>query len=133
MGYLDRMVQYILAVAGSKTQPAQKLHDLGMQAMNAGFEGRPFALGLDGCFHFLFRTLHHFLNAGGMDTPVHNQFFKGKPCDFSSDRIKTGHGDGFRRIVYNQINTGQCFQSSYISSFSADNSALHFIVWQVDY
>ena len=50
-------------------------------------------------FHFSLRFLHHLFNPCRMNTSIHNQFFKRNPSHFTTNWIKTGQNNRFRRIA----------------------------------
>ena len=68
-----------------------------------------------------------------MNTPISNQFFQCNPGYFTTNRIKTRQDDSFRRIVDDQIYTGQCFNGPDITAFTPDDTAFHFIIGQCHY
>ena len=78
-------------------------------------------------FHLLAHFSHHFLNTCRVNTTVGHQLVKGKACNLTAHRIKTGKNDGFRSIVHNDFNTCSGFQSTDITSFATDDAALDFI------
>ena len=65
-----------------------------------------------------------------MDTAIGNQFFQSNAGDFTAYGIKARQDDRFRRIVDDEIDAGQRFNSPDIASFTADDAAFHFIVQQ---
>ena len=77
--------------------------------------------------NFIFGEFYRFFNFGRMDPSVSNQFFHGNFGNFSSDRIKTGNDNRFRRIINNNFNTSESFQRFDISSFASDYPAFYFI------
>ena len=130
IGHFQRVVQHILAIAGAVTQAPQQLDQLRMDAVDAGFNDGALAFLLNGLLHFPAGLFHHFLNAGGVDAAVGNQAFQGNPGNLTAHRLKAGQGNGFRRVVDNQINAGESFNGANIPAFPANNPALHFIVGQ---
>ena len=102
-----------------------------MQIVNTHFEGGLFALFLDGCVDFLLCFFHHLFDSGRMNTAVHNELFQCNSGDFSSDRIEAGKNHCLRCVINDQIHAGQGFNGADVSSFTSDDSSLHFIVRQV--
>ena len=105
---LDGVLQHVLAVAGAVMQAAQQLHQLGMQAADAGLQARrarPRRLMM--AVHLAAGLLHHLLDVGGMDAAVGDELFQRQPRDLAADRLEAGDGDGFGRIVDDEIDTGQ--------------------------
>ena len=79
-------------------------------------------------FHFSLRFLHHLFNSCRMNTSIHNQFFKRNPSHFTTNWIKTGQNNRFRRIVNNKVNPSHCLEGSNIPALSTDNSSFHFVI-----
>ena len=123
--------QYILTIACAVFQFTQQLDQFGMQTIDTSVEGCCFAFFSDRCFHFFSGFFHHFLDTGRMNTAVYDQFFQSQSCDFSSDRIETGQDNCFGCVIDDQIDTSQCFQSTDVSAFTADDTAFHFIIRQL--
>ena len=86
--HLNGVAQHILAVAGTVMQAAQHFHQLRVQPAHAGFKGGALAFGFDNGIHFTFGFLHHFLNAGGVDTSVGYELFKRYTRDLAAYGIK---------------------------------------------
>ena len=104
-----------------------------MNPVNAEFQGRRLSLFLDGVIDFFSALLHHFFNPCRMNTSVYNELFQGNPCNFSPNRVETGKNDRLRCIINNQFHTGKLLQCPDISSLTADDSPLHFIVRKLYY
>ena len=122
------VIQHILAVTCAITHAAEQLDNFGVQVMNAGFQHGAFAFGFDCCIDFALSFGNHFLDSGRVNPPVLNQLFKGKPCNFTANGIKTGYGNGFRCVINNQIAPGKSFDAADVTSFTADDAAFHLIV-----
>ena len=125
------MVQHVLTIAGAVAQTTDQLHQLRMDAVDANLDQCTFALLLNGGFYLTASLFNHFLNACGMDSSVSHQFFQCHTGNFPANRFKAGNSDGFRRIIDDQINAGERFNRADISTFSADDPTLHFIIWQL--
>ena len=130
MGHLDGVLQHILAVAGAVMQAAQQLLQLRMHASHAGFQSSTLALGADDSVHLPAGLLHHFLNVGGMDTAVGNELLQRQAGHLAAHRLEAGHGDGLRRIVDDQIGTGERLQCADVAALAADDTALHLVIGQ---
>ena len=70
-------LQDVLAIAGAVAQAASSLDQLRMNAVDAGLERSPLAFALDDLLNLTASLVHHFLNAGRMDTAVNDQLFQG--------------------------------------------------------
>ena len=132
MGNLNGMLQDILSITGAVTHAAQQLNQLRMQAMDAGLQNGTFTFLLDDLFHLAAALFDHFFDAGRMNPSVNNQLFQCQACNFTANRIKAGQRDCLRRIINNEINTGQSFQCADIAAFTANDTALHLIIRQRD-
>lgn len=85
----------------------------------------------DGFFYFLLCLLYDFFDSCRMDTAIDDQLFKGNTCYLTAYRIEAGQYDRFRRIIDDQLDTGQLLQCPDVSSFTANDSTLHFIIRQL--
>ena len=73
----DGMLEHVLAVAGAVAKTAQQLDQFGMDAMLTGLEHGLLAGLPDLVLHLLAGLFHALFDAGGMDSPVHDQFLDG--------------------------------------------------------
>ena len=122
------MIEHVLTVACAVFQSAEELDNFGRKSVYARFERGVLACRLYGRFDFSARLFNSLLNACRMNTAVGNESFKGEPCDFSSYRVKAGKRYRLRRIVDYE---GAPREGSYpvnVSSLSADDSSLRFVV-----
>ena len=67
-----------------------------------------------------------------MNTSVLNQLVQSQAGDFTANRIKAGQDDGFRRVIYNDFNTGSRFQSTDITSFATDDTTFDLIRFDME-
>ena len=131
MGYLDRVLQYILSIAGAVFQFPQQLYQFGMQPIDTCIKGCRLAFLADCGFHFFSCLFHHFLDTGRVYTSIYNQLFQCQSCNLSPDGIKPGENDCLRRVVNNQVNACQCFQGANVSALTTDDTSLHLIIGQL--
>ena len=131
-GDLYGMAEYVLTVACAEAESAEQLDKLVIYTVNAGFEGSLFAFLLDDAFNFFFAFFNHFLNAGGMDSSVGNELFEGKTRDLASYGVKCGNRDCLGCVVDYEVDSGKSFDRTYISALTTYDSALHFVVRQVN-
>ncbi len=62
------------------------------------------------------------------DVCVHQQqAFQGKACNFTPYWVKAAQRDGFRSVIYYQVDSGKRFKGPYVAAFSADYSSLHLV------
>jgi hypothetical protein len=57
IGDFNRVIEYILTVAGTVAKPSEDFDKLGMKSMHACFKGCAFSLGAEICFHFFLNFL----------------------------------------------------------------------------
>ena len=132
VGHFDGVIQHVLAVAGAVAHAAQKLDQLGIEAVDIGLKHGTLAFGLDGGIDLALGFGHHFLDAGGVDTAVLNQLFQRKTRNFPADRVKAGNCDGLGGVVDNQVAAGQRLDAANVAAFAADDAALHLVVGERD-
>ena len=130
MGDFDGMVQHVLTVTGAVMHPAKQLDFLWVQAVDVGLQYSPFPFCLDDLFHLAFGLLHHLLDAGRVDAAVGDEPFQCDAGDFPTDGVIAGDGDGLRRVVDDQLCSGEGFQSADIAAFPTDDPALHLVIGQ---
>ena len=130
VGNLDRVGQHVLAVAGAVTHPAQQLDELLVDAVDAGLEDGAFALLLDDGLHLPLGLFHRLLDAGGVDAAVGDKLFQGQAGNLPADGVKAGQGDGFGRVIDDQVHAGERLQRADITALAADDAALHFVIGQ---
>ena len=65
-----------------------------------------------------------------MYSSVGDKLFQKYPCYFSLYRLKAGKGDSLGCIINNKIHACNSFNGTDISSFTAYDSALHFVTGQ---
>ena len=106
VGNFDRVVQNVLAIAGAVTHASQQANQFGMQTVDIGLEHGAFAFGLNGGVDFLLGFGDHFFNAGGVNAAILDELLQRETGNLPAHRIETRDGDGFRRIVDNQITAG---------------------------
>ena len=75
--------------------------------MHAGIERRLLPGLLDPLIDLAPCFVYHFLNAGRMNAPVGDELLQSDAGHFSAHRIKAGQNDRFRRIVDDEIHSGQ--------------------------
>ncbi len=62
-----------------------------------------------------------------MYASINNKPFKGKACNFTPYWVKAAQRDGFRSVIYYQVDSGKRFKGPYVAAFSADYSSLHLV------
>ena len=67
-----------------------------------------------------------------MNPSIIDELFKGDAGNFPAYGVKTGNNNCFRGIIDNQINAGRLFDRLDVSSFTADDPSLHFVIGKVN-
>ena len=68
-----------------------------------------------------------------MDASVIYQTLESDACNFTSNGVMAGKGDGFGSVVYYQINAGERFKRADVSSFASDDASLHLVRGERNY
>ncbi len=127
IGYFERVKQNILLVAIAIAQPSENVEEFRMKARYTSFIGCRFSRFLDLVIDFLTSFCYRFFDTGWMDTTIIDQFFQSNLGHFTSDRIKTGNDNRFRRIVYDKLHSSFLFERSDIATFLTNNLTLDVI------
>ena len=98
-----------------------------MNTVYADFQYSGLTLFFNHCLYFTLCLFYHLFDSGRMDTSIYNQLLQCNPRNLSADRIEAGKHNCFRCVVDNQINAGQGFKGTDITSFPSDDTPLHFI------
>ena len=130
MADLNGVLQDVLSVGGAVLQATQQLDQLVVDAMLIRLENSGFTGLANLVFDFLLRLLDHLFDAGRVDAAVVNQAFDCQAGDFTANRVKSGHNDGFGRIVDDDVHARRRFQRADVAALAADDAALHIVVRQ---
>ncbi len=126
--YFHGMLQYILSVAGTIVQFAKKLDQLRVNTVHADFQCGGFPLLFNSGIHFFSCLLYHLLDSGRMNAAIHDELLERNAGDFTTDRIKPGDDDCFRRVINDEIHTGHRLKRADIAPLTPDDPSLHFVV-----
>lgn len=124
------MIQYVLAVACSEIQSAERAHAVLIHIVNAQIEQNFFAFFVYLLLGFARYLLHDFFNTGGMNPSVRYEPFKRGFRDFFAHRIEARNNDRFGSIVNNDIDSRERFKGADIPPFAADDAPFHFVARQ---
>ena len=108
------------------------MNDTLMQSMDTHFVRCLLAIFLDMFINFLFSLTHNLFNATRVDATVCNQSIERHSCNFTPYRIEGTHNHNTRRIIDNHIDPRRLFDRANVSAFATNDSALHFIVGNID-
>ena len=132
VGNLDRVTQHVLAIAGSKVHPPHQVDQLVVQTGHVGFQARLFAKLLDVSVHFLVRLFDDFFDPRRMDAAVLDQLDEGEPGHFAADLVECRDDDDARRVIDDDVNSGEFFEGANVASLATDDTTFHFVVRDVD-
>ena len=127
---LNRMVEHILPVARTESQPSEELYHLRRQPVDTDLVGSSLARLLDHRVDLAASLLYRLLDARRMDAPVGDQLFQRDSRNLAANRVKRGDDHGLRRIVDDQIHARRGFQRADVAALAADYATLHVVVRQ---
>ena len=87
---------------------------------------------LDRYFHLFLNLLYDFFYPARMDPAVLHELSQCYPGDLPLYRVESREYDRFRRIVYDDIDTGRHLERAYVTPLAADYPALHFVAGKVN-
>ena len=120
------MLKTVLAIGVSVAHSADHLDKFLVHLTDLQFEAGIFTILLNVLIHFFSGLFDNIFDTTRLNSAVFDQCLKRKSGDLSSDRIKAGYRDSFRCIINDQVNTCSLFNSPDVSTFSTDDSTLHF-------
>src|SRR5260221_13402851 len=82
-------------------------------------------------FDLLFGFFHDFLDTGRVDTAVGYQSLQGKAGGLAAQRVKRRQYNGFPSIVYDKVHSRSRFNSTDITTPTANDLALYLAEFQV--
>ena len=124
------MAQHILAVAGAVLQAADELDQVGVQAVDTQIHDSLVALALHLDLQLAAALVDGLLDAGRVDTAIGDQALEGHAGDLTAGLVKAGQGDGFRRIIDDEVAAGGGLEGADVAAFTADDAALHLVAGQ---
>src|SRR5208283_4596014 len=102
-----------------------------MDTMNTQINSSTFANFNNLLLHLLFSFGNDFLNTSRMDSSISNKLMERQTSNFSPHRVKTRNYNSFGSIVNYKFNARSSFNSPYISTFPAYNSAFNFVALNI--
>src|SRR5690606_31958710 len=130
---LDGVGEQVLAVAGAVLHAPDEADQLGVQAVQVQVDDGAFA-GLDDLFlHLGAGLVHHLFDASGVDASVLDEACERDAGHLAAYRIEAGEDDGFRRIVYDDLDPRGGFEGADVAPFAPDDATLHLVRLDVDH
>ncbi len=127
----DTVSENVLAIRGTVIQATEQGVKLGVDTVKVGFKHDFFASFEEFFVHFFLGFNDDFLNAGGVDTSVLDEFFQANAGDFATNRVESGNHNHAGGIVDNNINAGSFFEGANVTPFTTNDPALHVVVWYI--
>src|SRR5580700_5318788 len=84
-------------------------------------------------FDLFFCLFYDFFNPRRVNASIRNKSLQRKPGYFSSQWIKRRKDNRFRRVIYNEVNTGGSFDSPDISALPSNYLPFDLVTFQVKY
>ena len=127
-----RMLEDALPVARAVLQPAEELHDLGVQVGDAELERRGLAGRLDVLPELLADLLDDLLDAGRVDAPVLDEALEGATRNLAADRVERGEEDRLGRVVDDDVDARRGLDGADVPALAADDATLHVVGREVE-
>ena len=133
MADLFRVLEHVLTVRSAVMQAAQQFHDFGVQAVHVDFEAGLFPVFANRFVDLFCDLLDDFFDPRGMNAPIRYEPVERLPRNFAANGIEPGQDDRLRRVVDDDVNAGRVFERADVPPFTADDTALHFVVGKCDH
>src|SRR5450830_1927343 len=111
------MREDVLAIAGAILQTANQARDFVGETSNANMIRGLLPFTENSLVHLVFCFLDELFDVRRVNAPVSNQPFQGNPRHFPSNRVERGQGDGFWRIIDQEVHASQGLESPDIPAF----------------
>src|SRR5690554_2606703 len=76
---------------------------------------------------------YHLFNSCWVNPTILHKTVQRQAGNFPSYRIKSGDNDGFRRIIYDDFNSGSSLKCTDIPAFPADDLAFDIVAFNIEY
>ena len=76
--------------------------------------------------------LDHLLNSRGMDPSVADKLLERDARDLAANGVKAGNCNNIRRVINDEIDTGEGLDGSDVSALSTDDSTLHILIGELN-
>ena len=129
---LERVLEDVLAVARPVPEPAEDLDDLLVEIAAIRLEHGLLARLTDVVVELGLGLVVHLLDPRGMDAAVLDQLRQGHLRHLAADPVERREHDGARRVVDDDVHTGQVLERPDVPALSADDAALHVVGRELD-
>ncbi len=129
---LERVLQHVLAVARPVAELPEHLHELLVELAAAGLEDRLLARLADVILQLRLREVVHLLDPGRVDATVLDQLLERRPRHLAAQAVEGGEDDGLRRVVDDEVDSGQVLERADVPALTADDAALHVVGRELD-
>ena len=117
--HFQAVLEHALSVGSTVFQFTKQAHQLRVNGTAVGFQYSLLALLLNGGVYLTLGLFVQLLNAGGVNAAVLDQSLQGQAGNLSAHRVKGADGDGFRRVVDDQVDAGQGLQGADVAAHAA--------------
>ena len=121
------MSQNVLTVARPEEQATESANPVLIHVVDSELEENLLSFLVNLLLNLAGHFLDNLLDSRRMNASVSHKAFQCLLCDFLAHRVETAYYDSLRRIVDDDIDTGERLKSPDISSFPTDDSTLHLI------
>src|SRR2546421_12396132 len=126
------MPQDVLTVARAVVQSPEVVDDALVEAADARFLYRLFAVTAYLLLDFLLGFGNELFDARRMNPAIGNELVKGDLGDFAAHGVERANDHHAWRVVDDHIHSGGLLERADISPFAADDAALHFVAGNID-
>jgi len=131
--HLEGVLEHVLAIARAIPQATHDLDELGMQLAAVRLEDRLLACLDDVLLELGLRLVIHLLDPGRVDATVLDQLSERDLGHLAADAVEGGENDRVRRVVDDDVDSGQALESANVTAFAADDPALHVVRGKLDH
>ena len=129
---LERVLEHVLPVARPVAQPPEHLDELLVEVTAVRLEHGLRAGLMDVVLQLRLRLVVHLLDLGRVDAPVLDQLHERQLRGLSPDAVERREDDSLRRVVDDEVDTGEVLQRPDVAALAADDPPLHVVGRQLD-
>src|SRR5450830_775125 len=133
MGYLDGVVEHVLAVAGAVLEAPEDSDEFGRHAVHVRVEAGLFPRFLHGGLDLGLRLKVHLLDARRVDTPVGDELGEREARGLAAHAVEARQHHGLGRVVDDEVDARGVLEGADVAPLAADDAALHVVGRQVDH
>ena len=131
-GDFERMLEHVLRVARAELESAEVVEQLLVQARDVRLLGGGGSELADVPLHFFLGLANELLDAGRVDAAILDQLFERELGNLAPDVVEARDDDDAGCVVHDHIDARRLLERADVSTFAADDSALHVVSRDVD-